>query len=194
MPHFLLNVNSGQPREVQPNCRNFFHGSFLSPLLTKIWQDFLNVKYLWSKIQFKTFAKLLRAAWFTSKIESELKSKAQSVDPDFNQVMSALTTLTMTLTLSQVKTTLQKRLGQVRPSKVDRVGVIIRSLRIDIAKASQFLIALTTLLLQSNKHCRNCQQENLTNSDNLFVFVFVFFLDKREVIKETLIESNSGEL
>ena len=32
MLQFLLNVNSGQPCEVLPNCQIIFHGSFLSPL------------------------------------------------------------------------------------------------------------------------------------------------------------------
>ena len=39
-------------------------------------------------------------------------------------------------------------------------------------------------------HCRNCEQENSTNSDNVFFFFFV----KRGVVIEILIDSNSGEL
>ena len=58
----------------------------------------------------------------------------------------------------------------------------------DIAKASQVITAATTPLLQSNIHCRNCKQENLANSDNLFFFV------KGVVVMGTLTESNSGEL
>ena len=110
---------------------------------------------------------------------------------DFHQVISALTTLIMTLTLSRVKTGLQK--DQVKSlkagtSNVDRIRVVIRSLSIDIAKASQVITAVTTPLLQSNIHCRNCKQEN-----QLTLTIFFFFV-KRALVIETLIESSSGEL